>query len=183
MSRLDDELRQAFRREEPSPDFTTRVMKAVAAAPAPKRRWWEDLLARLTTPRGRWVAVGATVSLLALILTAQYNRLEQAAPKGPETAQEVSEPAHPATRDRGKSEPVANDKQKERVPEYRRPRHHHRDSSAGRVAATKPEAVKSEGEIARDQLMRALHIASASLNEAQRMVSVSEGHQPRTVAR
>jgi hypothetical protein len=187
MSRLDDELRQAFRREEPSPDFTARVMKAVAAAPSPKRRWWDELLARLTTPTGRWVAVGATVSLLAaVILATQFSQLEQATPKGPEAAHETSSPAPPTTPEDGKGGIVANS-QKETELEVERqaassPRKH-REQSKRRVIVGKSEAPKSEGEIARDQLMLALHVASASLNEAQRIVSVSEGHQPRTVSR
>lgn len=34
MSRLDDELRNALRREDPSPDFTDRVMARIASLPA-----------------------------------------------------------------------------------------------------------------------------------------------------
>jgi hypothetical protein len=181
MSRLDDELRQAFRREEPSPDFTARVMKAVAAAPAPKRRWWDELLARLTTPGGRWVAVGATVSLLALILATQFSRLDQAAPKGPEAAQEQSTSAPPTTPDHGNGTTVAGSQNNtapsvERKTESSRQPNHRVEIKSRRVVARKAEAPKSEGELARDQLMLALHVASASLNEAQRIVRVSEGH-------
>ena len=45
---LEDELRSALRREEPSPDFTARVLARVSAAPArPARRPWTPWLAAL----------------------------------------------------------------------------------------------------------------------------------------
>src|SRR5882672_8128591 len=74
MSRLDDELRKAFRRETPSADFTERVLKAVAAAPAPKRNWWDELWSLLATPKVRLVAVGGAVSLLIVLWAAQSQR-------------------------------------------------------------------------------------------------------------
>jgi len=185
MSRLDDELRKAFRHEEPSPDFTARVMKAVAAAPAPRKRWWDELLALLTTPKARWVTVGAAVSLLALILATQYSRrIEQGSPGDKEAGVTQPAPAPASTERDNKAPTVANlegsgDKQRQLHP---RPRHH-RVRSEGQVAPQTHEVAKSEGEIARDQLMLALHIASASLNEAQKIVKESEGQQPRTIAR
>jgi hypothetical protein len=58
---LDDELRSALRRQEPSPDFTERVLARVSAArvrPAP-RSW-------LSWPATRWVAAMAALLVLAL---------------------------------------------------------------------------------------------------------------------
>jgi len=54
------------------------------------------------------------------------------------------------------------------------PRRHHRMRHDGQISERRPEVAKSEGEIAKEQLMLALHIASASLNEAQRMVKAGE---------
>ena len=57
MSRLDDELRNALRREEPSPGFAGRVLAGVAAAER-RRRWW-------MLPHMRWAAAAAAVVVLA----------------------------------------------------------------------------------------------------------------------
>jgi hypothetical protein len=51
---LEDEIRAALRRREPSPDFTARVLARVSAAPARPRRPWV-----------RWVAAMAASVLLA----------------------------------------------------------------------------------------------------------------------
>lgn len=58
MSDLDDELRNALRREEPPPGFAERVMARVQSAPPPARRWW-------MLPQLRWAAVAAAVIVLA----------------------------------------------------------------------------------------------------------------------
>lgn len=55
MAYLDDELRSALRREEPSPDFAGRVMARVNAAPT----------RRATRPWLRWAAPIAAALLLA----------------------------------------------------------------------------------------------------------------------
>ncbi|HXI94179.1 MAG TPA: hypothetical protein VNO24_29750, partial [Blastocatellia bacterium] len=77
MSRLDDELRKAFRREQPSVDFTTRLLERVSQQPAPKAPWWHRLATLLDPPKLRWVAIGVTASLLLAIGAAQYSRLHQ----------------------------------------------------------------------------------------------------------
>ncbi len=56
MSRLDDALRDALRREDPGPGFTARVLARARSAP-PKPGWWS--VARL-----RWVTAGALACLL-----------------------------------------------------------------------------------------------------------------------
>ena len=61
-----------------------------------------------------------------------------------------------------------------RVASGARPRSHHRIRHDGQVSERRPEVAKSEGEIAKEKLMLALHIAGASLNEAQRMVKAGE---------
>lgn len=55
MASLDDELRSALRREEPSPDFADRVLARVAATPA----------RRVSRPWVRWVAPLAAALVLA----------------------------------------------------------------------------------------------------------------------
>jgi hypothetical protein len=58
MASLDDELRSALRRCEPSPDFTERVLARVAAAPV-------RLAPRVSQPWVRWVAALAATLVLA----------------------------------------------------------------------------------------------------------------------
>jgi hypothetical protein len=76
MSRLDDELKSIFRREEPSPDFADRVLARIAlqeAAPQPaKSSWWRPLLDLTQSLRWapqraqmRWALAGALAILLA----------------------------------------------------------------------------------------------------------------------
>jgi len=60
MASLEDELRSALRRREPSPDFTERVLARVAAAPVRRASQpWRQ-------PRFRWVAAIAAALLLAV---------------------------------------------------------------------------------------------------------------------
>jgi hypothetical protein len=58
MASLDDELRSALRRREPSPDFTQRVLARVAAAPVRRAP-------RVSLAGVRWVAAMAATLLLA----------------------------------------------------------------------------------------------------------------------
>jgi hypothetical protein len=55
MASLEDELRSALRRREPSPDFTERVLARVAAVP----------VRRAPQPWARWMAAVAAALLLA----------------------------------------------------------------------------------------------------------------------
>ena len=171
MSRLDDELRKAFRRETPSAEFTERVLKAVAAAPPPRRKWWDELLSLLATPKMRLVAVGVAVSLLVVLWATQSNRVQ--VPDKKDSRAGIVEPVSPAPyNNTAAPNEVANKgTEKERfVPPHPsqspiKPRRH---------VSERPEVAKSEGEIAKEQLMLALYIASASLNEAQRMVKAGD---------
>ena len=173
MSRLDDELRQAFRRETPSADFAERVMKAVAAAPAPKRRWWDELLSLLAKPRVRLVAVGVAASLLILLWAAQSRRIQTPGRNENYTANKGASPVVPApdTIQATPKETPKDDSEKHAV--ITQPRQQHVRKNA-QSSVPRLEVAKSEGEIAKEQLMLALHIASASLNEAQRLVKTGD---------
>jgi hypothetical protein len=84
MSRLDDELRSAFRREDPGEDFTKRLLERAAAQPA-KRSWRERLLAVSSPSGNRWAAAALAASLLAGVggieLRRQQRRAEAEAAK------------------------------------------------------------------------------------------------------
>ncbi|HWC76726.1 MAG TPA: hypothetical protein VG778_04655 [Blastocatellia bacterium] len=180
MSRLDDELKNAFRAEEPSSDFTDRVMKAVAAAPPPKKHWWHELRDRFAHSNGRWVALAVAATLLIALAASQYRKPQVT---GQEQARAVEvEPAKPApTPEKVIPAPESVAPAYEKVDNANRkrrptPRHHQErlvNNDAQVVTATQP-APKSEGEIAKEKLMLALHIASASLNEAQKMTRATE---------
>ena len=86
MSRLDDELRKAFQRREPSDDFAERVLARIAlqqVAPQPeKTSWWAPLLAYLNPfsvrkDQMRLALVGALVCLLVATVGIQRYRERQ----------------------------------------------------------------------------------------------------------
>lgn len=72
MKRFEDRLREALRPEEPSPDFTARVMARLNAEPAPApvpragkwRRLIEDFLAWPVGKVGKWALAGAMATAL-----------------------------------------------------------------------------------------------------------------------
>jgi hypothetical protein len=66
MSRLDDELREAFRAEDPGPEFTARVLRA-AAARKPKQSWWR-------LPKLRWAMAGALACLFLAAGGVEYRQ-------------------------------------------------------------------------------------------------------------
>jgi hypothetical protein len=71
MNRFDEELKQALRREEPSPDFTDRVMERVAELqrqekPREKTEWLRKLLEFFQPPRMKWAMAGAMAGLLLI---------------------------------------------------------------------------------------------------------------------
>ena len=173
MSRLDDELRKAFRRETPSADFAERVLKAVAAAPAPKRKWWDELLSLLATPKVRLVAVGVAVSLLIVLWATQSKRVQvpdKTDSRAGVERQVIPTPA-PDNNMAAPKEVANNGTERDQVaPQHPR----HSPIKPRRYVSERPEIAKSEGEIAKEQLMLALHIAGASLYEAQRMVKAGE---------
>jgi hypothetical protein len=182
MSRLDDELRKAFQREQPSADFAARVLERVAQRPAPRARWWERLAALLSPPKLRWVAIGVTASLLLAIGAAQYQKLNQSvvtddgktavtlpppASVSPEST--VPMPAQP----REETATLAPKK-----PYILRPA---RSSSTNRRRVAprieQETVLRAEGEAAKESLMLALSIASSALSEAQKAVN-NDGLKP-----
>jgi len=177
MSRLDDELRKAFRREQPPADFTARLLERVARQPEPKARWWQRLAMLLDPPKLRWVAIGVTAALLLAIGAAQYSRLNQVvvddngkvatnvAP--PEEGIKTTEPAS-ATPGSDGVQPNAVSAGATSKPPLRgdsRPTNHRLAP-----ARVRQERERAEGEAAKEKLMLALSIASSALNDLQKAV-------------
>ncbi len=171
MSRLDDELRKAFRREQPPVDFTVRLLERMALQPAPKARWWQRLATLLDPPKLRWVAIGVTASLLLAIGAAQYNKMHQVAVSDNSKEANVVPPPEPIDKDTehpGKAQP------QQAATEPGQPVKHAAPSSANHRLAVarvqKERELRVEGEAAKEKLMLALSIASSALSDAQKAV-------------
>ena len=175
MSRLDDELRKAYRREQPPGDFTARLLQRVARQPEPKARWWQRLAMLLEPPKLRWVAIGVTASLLLAIGAAQYRRINQPAVTDNREVAVVAPPADgikPAappveTPERNMSEPKSVSSGATKKPSINRASR----SRNQRLAQHRQDPeLRAEGEAAKETLMLALSIASSALSDAQKAV-------------
>ena len=182
MSRLDDELRVAFRRVEPPSDFAERVIGRINHGradnpPAARPGLWQRLKNFLEPPVARWVAVGVATSLLVAIFAAQY-RLQVVTPEL-ETAPGIAERAPEVrTAPELKVAPElapAPSVEKENAVKQKRVIN---KAAAGRNISSKNILARQrkerqqrvEAERARDQVMLALQIASSTLNDANKMV-------------
>jgi hypothetical protein len=174
MSRLDDELRIALRREEPSQGFADRVMRQIAAPAARKRSLWQALVSLVAPPRMRWVAVGVSASLIVAVSLLQLGRNQR--PAGGEIIEAVPPvaataraplPAPPAGGSKDGGQAAAPDKAPAAVKNIKR-----RASRPAVTAQRTPAqlAHKRKGEAARDKLLLALRIASETLHETQRLI-------------
>lgn len=185
MSRLDDELKLAFRREEPNTDFANRVMQRInaAAASAPKRSLWQRLISIFEPPRLRWLAVGAAASLLFAVAAYQQGAFQQnAVEQQPEVVAVAPQP------DDAKRVEPNDTPQPPSVAITRKPARsaNHKGKSLDaknqlRLAAIKKERLeRAEGEAAKKKVMLALHIASSALNDAQKVIEGSgpESEEP-----
>ena len=172
MSRLDDELRKAFRREQPSVDFTTRLLERVAQQPAPKARWWDRLATLLDPPKLRWVAIGVTASLLLAIGAAQYSRLHRVVIN--DDGKVSLAPPPPEEGDKNLLTPDQNNDRREvtspKPPQNKRVIHTSLNHRVALARQQQERELRVEGEAAKEKLMLALSIASAALNDAQKAV-------------
>lgn len=176
MSRLDDELKVAFRRQEPSPDFAARVLARINEAPAPQARpgVWQRFAAIFAVPAWRYAAVGAVALLLVLIGVALLR--EHRTATGGNELLAVSPNESPRT------EPNVNDKANDKINEVNAPPskdglnapraarsvrvvHHHAPVIAQQA---RPSA---EAEAAKEKVLSALQITSETLNDVQRAIS------------
>ncbi len=169
MRNLDDELRRAFRREEPSPDFTDLVMERIAAqSPTVKTVWWRRFFQAFEAPRIRWAAIGAAALLLIAIGVVGYQKSRQ-------TDDQQANAQKPAPEQPGQAikPPQIKPPEKAAPPnEYAKPRpvkHKPRARiNQDRLIASREE--RREGLEAKRKLLLALQVTSFTLNEAQRIV-------------
>jgi len=182
MSRLDDELRNAFKRESPPAGFTERLLARVAQQPSPRPRWWQKLAMLLEPPKVRWVVIGVTASLLLAIGAAQYNRLHQVVVNHNDKVVEAGLP--PASTGSSTVKPDGNSSdQNATIIAPNSPRIIKRtvaSSANHRLAVAryqKEQQFRAAGEAAKEKLMLALYIASSALNDAQKAIH-DDGPKP-----
>lgn len=179
MSRLDDELRNAFKREQPPADFTARVLERVARQPEPRMSWWQRLAALMEPPKLRWVAIGVTAALLIAIGAAQYSRLGQKVvsdtgkvskltPSPEVNNQKAIDPVPTKTNVGTEKQPPQPKQRIRRAPHQ---------SELAIAQLKKDRELRAEAEAAKEKLMYALSIASSTLNEAQKAVH-DDGPKP-----
>lgn len=87
MSNLEDDLRQALRREEPPADLTERVLARLNQAPEPS--WLERLSVLLRPPRLQWVALVLVVSVLLPYAGVHYQKERQYRAEGERAKQQL----------------------------------------------------------------------------------------------
>jgi hypothetical protein len=176
MSRLDDELKIAFKRQEPSLDFTARVLERINQASAPKPTFRQRFAAFFEMPARRWAAVGlATAALLVAIGVMQYGGAhQQAAQVGEGIQAGIKSPSFPNTgMDVRKPDDVnqpltAPNPTLVGTPRRQRP---HRLTQQLVADKGKQEPRPSpEAEAAKERVLFALQIASNALNDAQKAI-------------
>jgi hypothetical protein len=178
MSRLDDELRVAFRRKEPSMDFAARLLERINEPPAPKKSWWQKLVELFEMPRVRWVAIGVAASLLVAISLAGYRGLnEKPARDSATVASTVPAPetVAPETGETDTKEEIAAPALRDKNAPGRNT---HKRNRAARVAINqsrlaglrKEPPVSPEAEAAKERVLFALQIVGSTLSDAQKVI-------------
>jgi hypothetical protein len=182
MSRIDDELKIAFRREEPSPDFAARVLQRINQQPAPKPGFWQRLAALFQAPRVRWAMAGATAALIIAISAVSYLRIHQAALEGggaiqaanpsadapPADAQTAAQGQSDARVDKPSDALAVNNAEATGLKAIKRPARPKIRTSA--VAIKTAQRPSPEAEAAKERVLFALQIAGETFNDAQRAI-------------
>ena len=179
MSRLDDELRIAFKLEQPPADFTARVLERAARQSQPRLSWWQRLAALLEPPKLRWVAIGVTASLLLAIGAAQYSRLAQKVVTDDGKISKTIPAQHVDNKPVVNSEAGGSKLEAPKPATQPEPKIK-RAPQRPELATTRlkaNQALRAEAEAAKDKLMLALSIASTTLSDAQKAVH-DDGPKP-----
>jgi len=77
MSYLEDDLKMALQRTEPSADFVNRVLARVNQPPPREPSWWERLTVLLRPPRLQWVAASVILSIMIPVAGVQYRKQQR----------------------------------------------------------------------------------------------------------
>jgi len=178
MSRLDDELRDAFRRHDPSPDFAARVIELAARQPESQNGWktngWKQtLIELLQPPKLRWVAIGVTASLLIAVAAGAYRNLHRVQHVGSVDTTAVIDEQPPKNTDSAASQPVTTAPSprnngaagKSQTSQAAKAHRNHLAQSAAQ------RELRARAEAAKEKVLFALQIASATLKDAQRCIN------------
>ena len=192
MSRLDDELKLMFQREEPSAGFAERVLAQINAQAQPQQNRWQRLVRFFQLPTMRWAVAATAILLIAIIGFVQYQRLHKNATDRPFASGEQTTSAESVVA-KGQTTQTDNENEvgikkseggkttgsieQQGITKVNNPNFKQRRSqklqyvkeSSPNQEETRTTQRKSEGEIAKEQLMKALFIASATVNEAKKL--------------
>lgn len=173
MSRLDDELKLAFRREPAPTDFTDRVIQRVRLERRPSvvqqsSGWWRQLIRWFDTRNLRLVQVGAVALLLIALLAVAY-RISHVTPPAETAVDNPGVQSKPEPIPLTPVTPVPSVSPDLSVVPVRTP-----TTQPPRIRHIQ-NAPSSEAEAAKEQVMLALQIASSTIGDAQR--SVQEGEE------
>jgi len=172
MNKLDEELKAALRREEPSADFAYRVLARVRTLPPPKPAWRQRFLTLLRPPKLVWVGAGVAACLLIALGVQGLRGYERQRVENEKVVAKdndrTAQPGPAITPEKPSSQPQPQINQNaapERV--IHNVVHHHHNT-----LRENPEEV--EAREAMEQLKLALYIASTKLNAAQKAVYKAE---------
>ncbi|MGA9773771.1 MAG: hypothetical protein WBV94_32370 [Blastocatellia bacterium] len=173
MSRLDDELKIALRRQEPSPDFTARLIERINSSPAPAPGFRQRFAAFFHSLRFGWAAIGATAVILIAIGVGIHQmtvreRGRIAAVNSADTGVELSDgwsgkAPKAAAANQLTSNQLAAIQPGSKLHEPRRIR-------ANAVAVRREARPSPEAEAAKVQVLFALQVAGATLNDVQKAI-------------
>jgi negative regulator of sigma E activity len=194
MSRLDDELKLLFQRHEPSEDFAERVLARIQVEQKPKPGFWQTLLSFFKPQALPW-GVAAAIFLIAILGFVQYQRLhkntvpnqqagaqdrrpdENAVAETPSAPKETPGKDGMQTLENKDSNHINHQSVKDRSGQshhQQKPRYVKNSSVKNEEMLATASQRKSEGEIAKEQLLKALFIASATVNEAKKLAMGDE---------
>lgn len=185
MSRLDDELKIAFQRQEPSADFAARVLARINDMPAPQTKLtvWQRLASVFAMPKLGYAAVGAMALLLIIIGMALLRSHRTAGVEN--TPQVAASDNHEATgtqdalpvksgtnnaHDGGAVASADSIKAPNRDVNQPRTGGGHRQSYH-HVPVVAKQTPSAEAEAAKEKVLFALQITSEALNDVQRAIS------------
>ena len=89
MSYLEDDLKMALQRTEPSEDFVDRVLARVNQPPPREPAWWERIAVMLRPPRVQWVAASIVLSVLIPVAGVQYRKEQRMRAEGEKAKEQL----------------------------------------------------------------------------------------------
>jgi hypothetical protein len=89
MSNLEQDLKAALERIDPSPEFTGRVLARLNGQSSPRVAWWDMLSVLLRPPRIQWVALSVILSVMIPFAGIQYRNERRQRTEGEKAKQQL----------------------------------------------------------------------------------------------